>query len=270
MSDSTNSYSSDEDEVELEDNPITKKRKNKKVAYYVVEPYVNCKCCQELEKIDPAAIDVNEHLSTEKLKEFEDEDARVRLAHYWKKLRESGGFDYDCPPFVGGRRAGIYFNGEHIAGLTKMEFMRDEAIKFGIEKYNEKTGKQMKLKKIDKLTVSQGGCHKIFFVTFIGSVVENGTTSDLTVESSDPVGKGATSNVSIESSEPVEKEDFYEAVVTYDTLNKTSDVLIFRRKSDGKDLLEPTSGGVPFMLRYPNRKACSGTIPDAVTEGLEK
>ncbi|CAN1295459.1 hypothetical protein LINPERPRIM_LOCUS22830 [Linum perenne] len=137
-----------------------------------------------------------------------------------------------------------------------MKFMRDEAIKFGIEKYNEKTGKQMELKKIDKLTVSRGGCHKIFFVTFTGSVVEkNGTTSDLTVESSDPVGKGATSNVSIESSEPVEKEDLYEAVVTYDTLNKTSDVLILRRKSDGEDLLEPSSQGVPFMLRYPNRKA---------------
>ncbi|CAN1137379.1 hypothetical protein LINPERHAP2_LOCUS10019 [Linum perenne] len=255
MSDSTNSYSSDEDEVEVEDNPIDKKLKNA-VAYYVVAPFVNCKCCQELEKRVPAAIDVNEYLSTEKLKEFEDEDVRA--------------FDVDCPPFVGGRRAGIYFNGEHFARSTKMKFMRDEAMQCGIQEYSKATGKQMKLLEIDKVTVSQGGCHKIFFVTFIGSVVENGTTSDLTVESSDPVGKGATSNVSIESSEPVEKEDFYEAVVTYDTLDKTSDVLIFRRKSDGKDLLEPRCPMFAKLTRYPNRKACSGTIPDAVTEGLEK
>ncbi|CAN1145832.1 hypothetical protein LINPERHAP2_LOCUS14908 [Linum perenne] len=84
--------------------------------------------------------------------------------------------------------------------------MRNEAIKFGIQEYNKETGKQMELQKIEGVTVSQRGCHKIFFVTFIGSVIE----TNVSIESSELVEKGTTTN-----------EDIYQAVVSYDTLNRT-------------------------------------------------
>ncbi|CAN1137380.1 hypothetical protein LINPERHAP2_LOCUS10019 [Linum perenne] len=278
MSDSSNSYSSSsDDEVELEDNQIDKKQK-KAVAYYVVDPeyYIKCKCCENLERTDPEPMpDVDDYLTPRQLREFEDKEARKHIARYRKKMRESGGFDVDCPPSVGGDRIGNIFNEAHFVGYPDYKLMLDESTKSAIKEYNEKTGKEMKLLEIRNVTVSQGGCNILFFLTLRCSVIEKGTTSNVSIESSDPVDKGATSNVSIESSDPVEKGttsnvDVYEAVVSYRSLNKTSYVLVFRRQSDGEDMFKPRCELYAKLTRYPNRKACSGTIPDAVPEGLEK
>ncbi|CAN1137381.1 hypothetical protein LINPERHAP2_LOCUS10020 [Linum perenne] len=271
MSDSSNSYSSS-DEVELEDNDNYKKQK-KAVAYYVSgdEYCIKCKCCEKLEGRVPEPIDVTKYLTPAEIREAEDEDTRVRMAHYWKKLRESGGFDVDCPPFVGSGRAGNIYHKAHFLESTHNKTMLNDSIDFGIQQYNKETGKQMKLLEIDKVTVSPAGSHMIFFVTFIGSVIE----TNVTIEISDPVDKGTTSNVSIESSEPVEKgttsnKDLYEAVVSYDVVCETCNVYVFRRQSDGEDMFKPRDNFYAELTRHPIRKACSGTIPDAVTEGLEK
>ncbi|CAN1137470.1 hypothetical protein LINPERPRIM_LOCUS22894 [Linum perenne] len=247
-----------DDKFELEDNQTNKKQK-KEIVYYPINPYRVCKCCQELENRASAPMpDLNEYLYQ---CDEDDEEANLRIARYYKKWIKSGGFDVDCPPYVAGSRAGFIYNKEHFVGHPNYDTMLDASVRFGIETCNQETGNQMKLLQI--MNVSVGKCrHRFsFFLTLKTSVVHHGTSEPLdqgticnvTTESSDPVDQGTTYNVTSESSDPVdegricnvtsESSDpvvgIYEAVVSYDIVCKSCQVLVFRRKSDGKDLIKP-------------------------------
>ncbi|CAN1838858.1 hypothetical protein LINPERHAP1_LOCUS35570 [Linum perenne] len=227
-----------DDRCELEDNR-TKKKQKETVVYYPTDPFMFCKCCQDLENRDPEHMpDLNEYLyhSVE-----DDEEANLRIARYYKKWIETGGFVMDCPPFVDGGYAGFIFNKEHFVNYPDFETMCEDSVQAGIKKYKDQTGNQVELVETSNVSVGKVGCQMVFFLTLEleSSVVEKGT--------SEPVDQGTICNVTCESSDPVDQRtttsnvDTYQSIVSYDVLIESCKVLVFRRKSDGKDLIKPDS-----------------------------
>ncbi|CAN1139794.1 hypothetical protein LINPERHAP1_LOCUS15094 [Linum perenne] len=141
----------------------------------------------------------------------DDEEANLRISRYYKKWIKSGGFEIDCPPFVDGGYAGFIFNKEHFVNYPNFDTMLEASVRFGIDKYNQETGNQMKLLQIMNVTVGKVGCQMVFFQTLKCSVVDHGTIC----------------NVGI-----------YQSVVSYDVLIETCEVLVFRRESDGQGLMD--------------------------------
>ncbi|CAN1838860.1 hypothetical protein LINPERHAP1_LOCUS35572 [Linum perenne] len=210
-----------EDEFELEDNQ-TKKKQKKGVVYYPIDPFHFCQRCVELEERVPEEMpmaELNEYLF---VYVKDDEGTNLRIAHYYKKLIQTGGFEIDCPPHALGSPAGFLLNKEHFVNYLNYETMYDASIKAGIDEYIDITGNQMTFVDTENVTVGISGSHMIFFLTMECSLVDQGTICNVTSES---------------SSDPV--VDIYQSVVSYDEPTKTCAVWILRRKSDGEDLIEP-------------------------------
>ncbi|CAN1124120.1 hypothetical protein LINPERHAP2_LOCUS2202 [Linum perenne] len=203
--------SSDEDE----------QTKKFKAAYYPEADI--CRCCRELTKREPEHMtDVNNYLFPDQLDE--DEGAKLRIARYMKKWDQTGGFEMECPPCLRGLQVGFVYNSEHFKGYPNFQTMLNKALQFGIDRYNQETGNQMELLqilngnqmellKIQNVTVGEVAANMIFFVTF---------------ESFEPFASSFVNT--------------YQTVVSYSRLTLTCDVLVFRRKSDGQDLLKPNRG----------------------------
>ncbi|CAN1137480.1 hypothetical protein LINPERPRIM_LOCUS22898 [Linum perenne] len=204
-----------EDEFELEDNQ-TKKKQKKDVVYYPIDPFNFCKRCVDMEKRVPEPMpDLDEY---QFIYFKDDEEINLRIAHYYKKLIQTGGFEIDCPPSaVGYPPAGFLLNKEHFVNYPNYRTMYEASIKAGIDEYIDVTGNQMTFVETENVTVGIVGCNMIFFLTMKCSLVEKGTICNVTSESS----------------------DIYQSVVSYDEPTKICYVWIFRRKSDGEDLLEP-------------------------------
>ncbi|CAN1168861.1 hypothetical protein LINPERPRIM_LOCUS19456 [Linum perenne] len=168
-------------------------------------PCTVCKCCAKLATMEfvPMPDDEDYTGDTDRIRE---PGLRLRMIHYSRAFAKSGGFEVECPPR--GCFGGVY-NIDHFPypGTLTDKKLAAHAIK----EYNAKKGKKLKLGKVVNVTASCG-VNMVYYLTFEGQDCENNTI------------------------------DIYQAIVGYYFLKSSmSEVMVFRRKSDGEDLLEPNS-----------------------------
>ncbi|CAN1827518.1 hypothetical protein LINPERHAP1_LOCUS31951, partial [Linum perenne] len=193
-----------EDETKEDETKEEDTEEEEETGYY---PLTGCKCCAKLATMEFVSMPDDEDYTgdTDRIRE---PGLRLRMIHYSREFAKSGGFDVVCPPR--GCFGGVY----NIDHFTYPDKLTDRKLaEHAIEEYNDKNkkGKKLNLGKVVNITASCG-TNMVYYLTFEGLDSENDTI------------------------------DTYQAIVSYHMLNhKINRVYVFRRKSDGEDLLEPHS-----------------------------
>ncbi|CAL1369133.1 unnamed protein product [Linum trigynum] len=125
-----------------------------------------CKRCRELDKLklEPKPDDHDYIGQSDDFKG--DEELMLRVIHYRRKCKVTGGFDVDCPP---SSEYGYIYRLEHYHTIDRnFDKKVERAVKFVVDTYNQQKDQNLILLNIQNVNVRLGGCWYVFYVTFEG------------------------------------------------------------------------------------------------------